>query len=156
MKEKSRTHRLRIKMGATQDQVVERYKEIDSRFDKATLSRIENGIAEPPQALTALLLKMNAEEVEETPKPLVADLIPTGRGNAIRRENLRVLASMNDRELRRAIREDRKYWPILNLSSGEGYYIAENEQEALAFCRQEEARYKAIQETVEHIRRQFA
>ena len=156
MNAKSRTHYLRLKIGATQDQVVERYKAVDERFDKAILSRIENGIAEPPAALTGLLLKMGAEEVEETPTPLVADLIPKGRANAIRRENLRIASGLTDRELRRAIKEDRKYWPILNLSSGEGYYVAETKEEALAFCRQEESRYKAIQETVEHIRRQFA
>lgn len=50
----------------------------------------------------------------------IANLIPVGRKNAIKREDLRVLSGMDDRVMRNAINKSQEL--IINLSDGNGYF----------------------------------
>lgn len=85
----------------------------------------------------------------------IADLIPVGRENAIRRKVLTQLCLQNslidssvrdkDRAMRLLIQKDRKDFVILNLSNGDGYYrpTLEDIQDLQRYIRQEESRAKA-------------
>lgn len=97
------------------------------------------------------------EHKKASGKPIftVADLIPTGRDNAISRKVLTQLCVENglidssakdkDRVMRELVHRDRKDFVILNLSNGKGYYKASLDdcQDLQRYIRQEEKRAKA-------------
>ena len=56
----------------------------------------------------------------------ILDYIPKGRENAISREKLRQLTGLTDSKMRELIRQARHDVPIVNLQSGEGYFIPTN------------------------------
>lgn len=100
--------------------------------------------------------KFNIYQKQAKGRPFisVADLIPIGRENAIKRKELlnrcigAGLVSDNnnaDRAMRNLIRKDRKDFVILNLSNGGGYYRPSREdiQDLQRYIRQEESRGKA-------------
>lgn len=80
----------------------------------------------------------------------IADLIPIGRENAIKRSCLvnecikhnLVKSADADREMRRLIQKARIDYVILNLSNGEGYYRPsfEDIQDLQRYIRQEKSR----------------
>ncbi len=53
----------------------------------------------------------------------ILDYIPYGRENAISRVKLRQLTGLTDSKMRELIRQARHDVPIVNLQSGEGYFI---------------------------------
>lgn len=59
----------------------------------------------------------------------IAELIPVGSKNAIKREDLRVLSGLDDREMRRAINNSKEL--IINLSDGRGYFRPAPEDKGL-------------------------
>lgn len=83
------------------------------------------------------------------------DIIPTGKKNAISRNQLRALSGLSDRAMREQIAETRREIPIINDQTGIGYYIPAEEdiEEAKAFLRQEEARAKSIFWSIRGLRR---
>lgn len=74
----------------------------------------------------------------------ILDYIPKGRANAIPRARLRYITGLTDSKMRELIREARKDVPILNLQTGEGYYIPDNKEEVRRYIKQEEHRAKSI------------
>lgn len=80
----------------------------------------------------------------------VADLIPVGRENAIKREALLNLCiqnglATNDRGMREEISKAKRDYVILNHSRGDGYYrpSLEDMQDLQRYIRQEENRAKS-------------
>ena len=94
----------------------------------------------------------------KAPAITIADLIPVGRDNAIRRDALRSLCvhhrlvasnisdTAQDREMRNLIKIARRDYVILNLSNGKGYYrVSKEDMEDLRkYIRQETNRGKEI------------
>lgn len=86
------------------------------------------------------------------PKITIADLIPIGRENAIKREDLTILCvkhelinKHSDRMMRSLIEKARIDYTILNLSDGNGYYRLSHEDtlDLQRYIRQEENRGKS-------------
>lgn len=66
----------------------------------------------------------------ENSNSIVLELIPMGRENAIKRRELAELASLTDRQMRRAIQQLRAEGaPILNDMDGRGYYVSYEKRE---------------------------
>lgn len=98
-----------------------------------------------------------AKGEEASPLHPIAELIPIGRNNAIKREKLvercvgaglvdpNAKESTKDRATRELIRKARREYVILNLSDGDGYYRVSREdmQDLQRYIRQEENRAKA-------------
>lgn len=140
---------LRIRAGLKVRDVLAGYP--DKRMTKGDYSRMEAGITAFPPALAAHLRRLAAEKGER-PAAIIADLIPAGKRNAIKRYELRAVASMSDREMRRAIQEDRQNgYPICNDQDGEGYYMAETERERERLKATQMARAREIMRSVEMI-----
>ena len=74
----------------------------------------------------------------------IKSYIPKGRANAIPRARLRYLTGLTDSKMRELIRQARHDVPILNLQTGEGYYIPDNKEEVRRYIKQEERRAKSI------------
>ena len=74
----------------------------------------------------------------------IIDYIPKGRANAIPRARLRYITGLTDSKMRELIRQARADVPILNLQTGEGYYIPDNKEEVRRYIKQEEHRAKSI------------
>jgi len=79
----------------------------------------------------------------------ILEYIPTGSGNAIKRNVLVSLVGLPDREVRKLIHFARRKIPILNLSRGKGYFIPDmnkkKDRKALVkYVRQEESRLRSI------------
>lgn len=86
----------------------------------------------------------------KAPAITVADLIPTGRENAVKRADLLNACIIHnlaytDRNMRKQIEAARRDYVILNLSDGEGYYrpTPAELRDLQKYIRQEEARAKA-------------
>lgn len=80
----------------------------------------------------------------------IADLIPVGRENAIKREELLKSCiqngiATNDRSMREEIANAKRDYVILNHSRGDGYYrpSLEDMQDLQRYIRQEEKRAKS-------------
>lgn len=82
----------------------------------------------------------------------ILEFIPTGRENAITRRELVGRVNLSDREVRKLIASARKSFPILNLQTGEGYYLPTKEIEVREFLNQEMLRAKSILEGLEGCR----
>lgn len=81
----------------------------------------------------------------------IANSIPVGHGNAVSRKYLASVTGMSDRMVRKAIECSEK--PIINL--GYGYFIpdmadAVDRSEVAAYCAQERARVRTIEEKLEN------
>lgn len=74
----------------------------------------------------------------------ILNYIPKGRENAISREKLRQLTGLTDSKMRDLIRQARHDVPIVNLQSGEGYFIPTKMEEIERYIAQEEHRAKSI------------
>lgn len=75
----------------------------------------------------------------------IAEYIPFGANNAIKRNVLVDLLGCSDREVRRMIEVARQEGAvILNFSDGKGYFRPEKKEEVEKYIRQEEARAKSI------------
>jgi len=79
----------------------------------------------------------------------ILDYIPTGSKNAVRRDFLRTMTGLSDRQMRIEIHKARRKIPILNLQKGVGYFIPDMNEEhdrklLIRFVRQEESRLKSI------------
>ena len=74
----------------------------------------------------------------------ILDYIPKGRENAIPRKKLAYITGLTDSKMRELIRLARRDVPILNLQTGEGYYIPDNKEEVKRYIKQEEHRAKSI------------
>lgn len=79
----------------------------------------------------------------------ILKFMPTGSENAIERETLVAMSSLDDRSVRDAIHKARRKIPILNLSDGRGYYIPDmnSVEDRIAlkrYVKQEEGRLKSI------------
>ena len=82
----------------------------------------------------------------------IIDFIPFGKENAITREQLRMITGMPDRKMRDLISEAREEWPILNLQTGDGYYMPKEDRlseiaEVKKWLKQEGNREKSINKT---------
>jgi hypothetical protein len=85
-----------------------------------------------------------------TPIIVIADLIPIGRENAIKREELLKSCiqngiATNDRAMRKEIEKAKRDYVILNNSDSKGYYRPSREdmQDLQRYIRQEEKRAKS-------------
>ena len=79
----------------------------------------------------------------------IIDYIPIGRNNAVSRDTLSVVTSLDDRTIRNMIHEARREAPILNMQDGKGYFLPDlNDSVEVAlletYVNQENARLKSI------------
>ena len=80
----------------------------------------------------------------------IEQYIPVGSKNAIKREDLRLLSQMQDREMRRAI--DNSEELIINMQDGRGYFIPEPEDYHLV-CIWESTNWKRIRSEMERVKK---
>lgn len=78
----------------------------------------------------------------------ILEYIPYGKGNAVKREDLRDMLGVSDRDMRRMIAQARKDAPIINLSDGYGYYRPNDKDDLLRYILQEQARAKKILDNI--------
>lgn len=75
----------------------------------------------------------------------ITNFIPRGRENAVRRETLRTMLNMPDRTVRQMIEKARREGEIIiNLGSGEGYYISDDPADIEKQLRMNNSRAMAI------------
>lgn len=72
--------------------------------------------------------------------------IPIGKENAIRRKKLSKGLNISDREVRRTVEKLRKYFAIINLQDGNGYFKPDCIEDTERWVRQEQKRARRIQE----------
>jgi len=138
---------LREKAGLTLAEVLRGYP--DWRVREDDLDGMERGQIAFPPALMAHIRRL-ARERGVRPPALIADKIPVGRHNAIKRYELRLAAHMGDRRMRKAIEADRKNgYRICNGQDGDGYYIAGSDAEAEHFAASQRARAREILRSVD-------
>lgn len=71
----------------------------------------------------------------------ISEYIPVGHENGLRLSELVGISGIPRRQVRRQIaREQAQGTPIINLSDGCGYFLADNEQELRDYVRQERSR----------------
>lgn len=78
----------------------------------------------------------------------ILEFIPYGRENAIKRQNLKDLLGVSDRDMRIMIADARKKTPIINLQDGNGYYRPKEKSELMEYIMQENARAVSIIQNV--------
>lgn len=83
----------------------------------------------------------------------ILDFIPKGRENAIKRSKLILLTGLSDRKIRELIADARRETVIINLQTGDGYYIPTTKEEIERFVKQEEHRLKSIGYSLKAARR---
>lgn len=121
---------IREKIGMTQRELVARFNEEhpENGLSIAGYSMAETGKLLPPPELVAYMSGLLQED--DRPEPLIAGYIPKGRRRAISRSELRAVAQVSDRRMRKWIEIDRKnHYPICNDQDGGGYYLAETDEE---------------------------
>lgn len=98
-----------------------------------------------------------------TPTITIADLIPVGRENAIKRETLLELCrnnniATNDRAMRKEIEKAKRDYVILNHSNGDGYYrpSLEDVQDLQRYIRQEEKRARSTFKNIQRAKALYA
>ena len=74
----------------------------------------------------------------------ILQFIPTGKENAITREELVRLTGLCDRVNRKLIARARRFSPIINTSEGVGYYKPTEKSEVIEFLNQETHRARSI------------
>lgn len=146
----------RIDAGMTQAETVKALIDMGIECDVSLLSRLENGVTEKAeiieQALDALYASkttINAEKCAEINSgdlqvDILLSLIPSGRSNAISRKSLVDLMGISDRQVRKLIKDARRFTPIINLQNGKGYFIPTEEEKPLVdkWLKQETSRAK--------------
>lgn len=77
---------------------------------------------------------------------IISEFIPEGKENAVSRNQLCALTGLSDRDIRKHISQERRYTPIINDQSGNGYYIPlkKDVYDAKEALRQETSRAKSI------------
>ena len=78
----------------------------------------------------------------------VLEFIPYGRENAIKRQDLRDMLGVSDRDMRELIAQARKETPIINLSDGQGYYRPNEKEDLMRYILQEQARSIKIMKNI--------
>ena len=87
----------------------------------------------------------------------ILDYIPSGRDNAISREQLCRVTGLNDRAVRNLIKRARENGaPILSTSHGAGYWVSDDLEEIKPYLREMEHRCKSLSRTVQSLRRDVA
>lgn len=146
----------RIDAGMTQAETVKALIDMGIECDASLLSRIENGVTEKAEiieiALNDIYASKTTKEIEKCAEIDSGDLqvdkllslIPSGRSNAISRRSLVELMGISDRQVRKLIKDARRYTPILNLQNGKGYFIPTEKEKPLVdkWLKQETARAK--------------
>lgn len=138
----------RLRTGKTVTELTEELKEVDSRFTRATVSYMENGVVDPPECVTKWLA---AKQIEEEFLPLseAEDIVLrclTGHTyeDPMSRSDLKYWSGLPDRVARRAIEDlrSRGYW-IVN-GQGGGYYITFDRNELERWLQTYTARARVI------------
>lgn len=86
----------------------------------------------------------------------IAEFIPKGRENAISRASLAAMLNLPDRTVRQMIEKARREGEIIiNLGSGEGYYISEDPADIQRQMKMNNSRAMAILVQQTHLRRKL-
>lgn len=147
----------RLELGLTQEAVSGILKLADPRMDVSMVSRFENGACLPTEeVLTALeaALRTNRaylygdEDKVDIPQRTaeterIAALIPSGRRNAISREDLAAALHTTDRKMRKAVAEAKKQG-LMICNDGDGYYQSDELSDLWRQYRRETARAMSI------------
>lgn len=147
----------RLELGLTQEAVSGVLKLVDPRIDTCMVSRFENGVCLPTEevltALEAALRTSRAylygdEDKADIPQRTVeteriAGLIPSGRRNAISREDLAAALHTTDRKMRKAVAEAKKQG-VMICNDGDGYYQSDELSDLWRQYRRETARAMSI------------
>ena len=135
----------RLALGLSQPQLSAMLREYDPRIDVGMVSRFENELCYPTEAVlkgleTALqasrseiyceleLSILPAEKAAISPTTArLADIVPFGRMNAISREELANKLNLSDRHMRQAVSLARREGlVIINDQGGSGYYRSDD------------------------------
>ena len=147
----------RLELGLTQEAVSGILKLADPRMDVSMVSRFENGACLPTEevmtALEAALRTSRAYLFGEDDKADIptrtaetersAGLIPSGRRNAISREDLAAALHTTDRKMRKAVAEAKKQG-LMICNDGDGYYQSDDLSDLWRQYRRETARAMSI------------
>ena len=147
----------RLELGLTQEAVSGVLKLVDPRIDTCMVSRFENGVCLPTEevltALEAALRTSRAylygdEDKADIPQRTaeterIACLIPSGRRNAISREDLAAALHTTDRKMRKAVAEAKKQG-LMICNDGDGYYQSDELSDLWRQYRRETARAMSI------------
>lgn len=147
----------RLELGLTQEAVSGILKLADPRMDVSMVSRFENGACLPTEevmtALEAALRTSRAYLFGEDDKAdiptrtaeteRIAGLIPSGRRNAISREDLAAALHTTDRKMRKAVAEAKKQG-LMICNDGDGYYQSDDLSDLWRQYRRETARAMSI------------
>lgn len=172
---------IRLQRGMSQRDLAKALREYDPRIDAPLLCKIETGMVDPSglvlealekalqcprTALVGSLEEFAAEDTEPditeyamSVAKLVGSVVPRGHQNAISRTMLTLMlgfedTSSGDRKMRKLI-ESAKLAGLLvcNDQDGQGYYIADTEQEKRAQLEQLESRSRSLLIQAKHYRR---
>lgn len=147
----------RLELGLTQEAVSGILKLADPRMDVSMVSRFENGACLPTEevmtALESALRTSRAylygdEDKVDIPQRTaeterIAGLIPSGRRNAISREDLAAALHTTDRKMRKAVAEAKKQG-LMICNDGDGYYQSDELSDLWRQYRRETARAMSI------------
>lgn len=147
----------RLELGLTQEAVSGILKLADPRMDVSMVSRFENGACLPTEAvMTALEAALRTsraylygeDEKADIPQRTteterIAGLIPSGRRNAISREDLAAALHTTDRKMRKAVAEAKKQG-LMICNDGDGYYQSDELSDLWRQYRRETARAMSI------------
>lgn len=147
----------RLELGLTQEDVSGILKLADPRMDVSMVSRYENGVCLPPEAvMTALEAAMRTDRAylygdedkadipqRTTETERIAALIPHGRRNAISRAELAAALHSTDRKMRKAVAEAKKQG-VMICNDGDGYYQSDELSDLWRQYRRETARAMSI------------
>lgn len=147
----------RLELGLTQEAVSNVLKLADPRMNVSMLSRFENGVCLPTEeVMTALEAALrtdrdylygedkNADIPGRTAETeVIAALIPTGRRNAISREDLAAALHTTDRKMRKAVAEA-KTQGLMICNDGDGYYQSDELGDLYRQYKRETARAMSI------------
>lgn len=86
----------------------------------------------------------------------IVELIPEGRKNAIKRQDLLKQYDGTDRQMRRELQEARRETVIVNLSDGSGYFLPADKYELSAYIAQETARARTIERNIRVAKKKLA
>ena len=135
----------RLALGMTQPDLSKKLREIDPRLDVGMVSRFEQDVCLPTEAVlkgleTALQASRSklysTMELAAMPQDtdavspyteVVASLIPFGKNNAVSRQGLAAAMGMTDMSMRKAISQARREGlVIINDQDGRGYYRSDD------------------------------
>lgn len=122
-----------------------------TRPSAATLER-ETAETEAGQATVPFDYFITGKKERQLPKLQISEMLPHGRGNALKMRELKELFSKDSRAIRLLIQRERRHVPIIS-DNASGYWVSNNETEIRQFTRSMRHRARQIWRTAENVER---